>query len=62
MARACAICGKGTLKGYNVSHAHNKTKRNFLPNLQKTKITIKGHTRQSLICTSCLKAAKLQLK
>lgn len=58
MARACAICGKGTTKGNSVSHAHNKTRRDFLPNLQKAKITIKGKTKQALVCTSCLKAAK----
>jgi len=34
MARRCAISGKGVLVGNNVSHANNKTKRRFLPNLQ----------------------------
>jgi large subunit ribosomal protein L28 len=34
MARKCAITGKGVLVGNNVSHANNKTKRRFLPNLQ----------------------------
>lgn len=34
MARRCAITGKGVLSGNNVSHAHNKTRRRFLPNLQ----------------------------
>jgi len=34
MARRCAITGKGVLVGHNVSHANNKTKRRFLPNLQ----------------------------
>ncbi len=36
MARRCAITGKSVLYGHNVSHANNKTKRRFLPNLQKT--------------------------
>ena len=36
MARRCAITGKGVLYGHNVRHANNKTKRRFLPNLQKT--------------------------
>jgi len=36
MARRCAITGKGVQYGHNVSHANNKTKRRFLPNLQKT--------------------------
>jgi len=36
MARRCAITGKGVLTGNNVSHANNKTRRRFLPNLQET--------------------------
>jgi large subunit ribosomal protein L28 len=35
MARRCTVTGKGVLVGNNVSHANNKTKRRFLPNLQK---------------------------
>ncbi len=34
MSRRCAITGKGVLTGNNVSHANNKTRRRFLPNLQ----------------------------
>mgnify|MGYP002641028723 FL=1 len=34
MSRRCIITGKGVLTGNNVSHAHNKTRRRFLPNLQ----------------------------
>jgi large subunit ribosomal protein L28 len=36
MARRCGITGKGVLAGNNVSHANNKTRRRFLPNLQET--------------------------
>ncbi len=35
MARRCAVTGKGVLTGNNVSHANNKTRRRFLPNLQE---------------------------
>jgi large subunit ribosomal protein L28 len=38
MARRCVITGKGVLVGNNVSHANNKTKRRFLPNLQITSL------------------------
>ena len=38
MARRCAITGKGVLTGNNVSHAHNKSRRRFLPNLQTTSV------------------------
>jgi large subunit ribosomal protein L28 len=36
MSRRCEITGKGVLSGNNVSHANNKTRRRFLPNLQVT--------------------------
>ncbi len=35
MARRCDVAGKGVMSGNNVSHAHNKTRRRFLPNIQK---------------------------
>jgi len=34
LSRRCEISGKGVMTGNNVSHAHNKTRRRFLPNLQ----------------------------
>lgn len=34
MAKVCEVCGKKPVTGNNVSHAHNKTRRRFLPNLQ----------------------------
>lgn len=36
MARRCAFTGKGVMSGNNVSHANNKTRRRFLPNIQQT--------------------------
>ncbi|MBT3787921.1 MAG: 50S ribosomal protein L28 [Alphaproteobacteria bacterium] len=38
MARRCELTGKGVLTGNNVSHAHNRTRRRFLPNVQETKL------------------------
>jgi large subunit ribosomal protein L28 len=40
MARKCQITGKKPMVGNNVSHAHNRTKRRFLPNLQKKRIWV----------------------
>jgi len=37
MSKKCELTGKNPLKGHNVSHANNKTKRRFLPNLKKVK-------------------------
>ena len=39
MTKKCELTGKNTLKDHNVSHANNKTKRRFLPNLKKVKFT-----------------------
>ena len=38
MSRRCALTGKGVQTGNNVSHAHNKTRRRYLPNLQKASL------------------------
>ena len=40
MSRRCQVTGIGPLAGNNVSHAHNRTKRRFLPNLQKKRIWV----------------------
>ncbi|MEN8200732.1 MAG: 50S ribosomal protein L28, partial [Thermodesulfobacteriota bacterium] len=37
MAKVCQICGKGPATGNNVSHAHNKTRRRWLPNLKRVR-------------------------
>lgn len=38
MSRRCQVTGKGVMTGNNVSHAHNKTRRRFLPNVQETSL------------------------
>ena len=38
MSRRCALTGKGVQTGNNVSHAHNKTRRRYLPNLQQVSL------------------------
>lgn len=48
MARKCALSGKGPLVGYNVSHAHNKTKKRQLPNLRTIRITLEDGTRKKV--------------
>ena len=45
MARRCMISGKGVLTGNNVSHAHNKTRRRFLPNLQYKRFWVESEKR-----------------
>ena len=45
MARVCQLTGKKTMSGNNVSHANNKTKRRFLPNLQNRKFWVETENR-----------------
>ena len=45
MARVCQVTGKRTTTGYNVSHAHNKTKRKFLPNLHSRRFWVESENR-----------------
>ena len=59
MSKKCEICGKGPMVGNNVSHAHNLTKRRWLPNLQKVKINVDGSTKRVRVCTSCIKSGKV---
>lgn len=48
MSRKCAISGKGPMSGNNVSHAHNKTKRRFLPNLRTVRIQLEDGTTKKI--------------
>jgi len=45
MARVCQVTGKGPMSGNNVSHANNKTKRRFLPNLQRRRFWVESENR-----------------
>ena len=45
MARVCQITGKSPMSGNNVSHANNKTKRRFLPNLQSRRFWLENENR-----------------
>ena len=59
MARRCDICGKGAQTGCNVSHSHVRTKRRWLPNLQRTKVLAGGRRLTLRVCAKCLKAGKV---
>ncbi|GAA5160767.1 50S ribosomal protein L28 [Viridibacterium curvum] len=45
MSRVCIVTGKGPMVGNNVSHANNKTKRRFLPNLQSRRFWVESENR-----------------
>ncbi|HBE45241.1 MAG TPA: 50S ribosomal protein L28 [Deltaproteobacteria bacterium] len=60
MAKVCEICGKGKQIGYNVSHAHNKTKKIWLPNLQVTTVIKNGVRKRIRVCTKCIKRGSIK--
>lgn len=59
MSQVCEICGKRPQVGNNVSHAHNKTRRRFNPNLQNVRSLENGRVRRVRICTRCLRSGKI---
>ena len=61
MPKKCELTGKNPLKGHNVSHANNKTKRRFLPNLKKVKFTSEL-LKKSLLIKSPFQKKQIQSK
>ncbi len=61
MSRICQITGKAPMVGNNVSHANNKTKRRFLPNLRTVRITLEdGTSRKIKVAASTLRTIRKQ--
>lgn len=56
MAKVCDICGKKPLVGNNVSHANNKTKKVWQPNLQNVNAVVNGQKRKIKVCTRCIRS------
>jgi large subunit ribosomal protein L28 len=56
MAKVCDICGKGPVFGHNVSHANNKTRRTWHPNLHKVTALKEGRTTRIKVCSRCLRS------
>jgi large subunit ribosomal protein L28 len=56
----CFVCGKGVAHGNNVSHANNRTRRVWKPNLQVARVVVDGEIRKVKVCTRCLAAGKIQ--
>ena len=59
MARICEICGKHPSVGNSVSHANNKTKRTWRPNLQRVRAMIAGGVQGIVVCTRCIRSGKV---
>ena len=59
MAATCEICGKGPSFGNNVSHANNKTKRRWNPNLQTVKAVRNGQVKKIMLCSRSLRSVSV---
>ena len=53
MAKVCQVTGKSPLYGHNVSHANNKTKRRFLPNLHQHRFWVESENRFVRLRVTC---------
>ena len=60
MAAVCDICGKKPFFGMQVSHSHRRSPRRWNPNVQRVRAVVDGAPRRVNVCTSCLKAGKVQ--
>lgn len=59
MAQRCDVCGKRPSVGNRISHAHNLTRRRWLPNLVSMRAMVGGTPKRLRVCTRCLKAGKV---
>ncbi len=59
MARVCTVCGKGPTTGNHVSHANNRRKRRWMPNLQTVRVAVEGAPRRVKVCTRCIRTGKV---
>lgn len=59
MARTCEVCGKGRSVGNRVSHANNRSKRVWRPNLQRVHAAVDGTVRYLLACTQCIRSGRV---
>lgn len=57
--KRCEICGKSPLYGHSVSHANNRTKRRWLPNLQEVRAKVNGGVKRIKVCTQCIKSGRV---
>lgn len=54
----CVKCGKGVQYGHHVSHAKNRVKRVFKPNLKRVTLMEDGVKKRMMLCTKCVKLVK----
>ena len=59
MAQICDICGRRPSAGNRVSHANNKRKRRFRPNLHTVRARVGQAVRRIRVCTRCIRSGKV---
>lgn len=60
MSYRCEICGKEPSFGRTVSFSHKRNNRRWLPNIQKVRVRHGSNTRRARVCTSCIRAGKIE--
>lgn len=58
MSRVCEICGRSKMAGCTISHANNKSNRQYSINLKETTMVVDGKEKRVRACTKCIKTAK----
>ncbi len=59
MSQICEICGKKPIFGNTISHAHNKSRRMWHPNIQRVRVLQNGQVKRIKICARCLRSGKV---
>ena len=60
MSKKCEICGKGDLKAARLTFSHKQIVKRQSPNLQEIRVDVNGQIKKMAVCTSCLRAGKVQ--
>ena len=60
MAYRCEICGKEPWTGKQVSFSHKRSSKTWRPNIQKIRVKHGTNSRRARVCTSCIKAGKVE--
>jgi len=60
LAYRCEVCGKEPWVGKQVSHSHRRSSRRWLPNIQRVRVRHGSNSRRAHVCTSCIKAGKIE--
>ena len=60
MSKQCEVCGKKPIKAAKLTFSHKQIVKRQTQNLQDIRVNVNGQTKKMTVCTSCLKAGKVQ--